>query len=471
MRCLKSSMDGGEILADHKSPPFRRLNPFQQTMLQWERLHPYNAAHAARLPGRADVGSLSEAARRAADETGIGELALDGDRRTYRYLPLREISIRELPDSIEADQTLRDVIAGELNTPFPAGPHHPVRWVVFSEDFARTHFVVLVYHHVASDGVGVQAFLGLVLSHYLELSKISQSGPPSVKARYRELICDHRNANRRYLGPLVRTACEYFRLRYAHRMRERKECGEETAFALRGVGDGLVERLHRASQGRHVGLNDIILAATGSALADLTATRREKSRRRKIALSTIISLRHTVGGRVDTTFGVHLRDCVILLDDPDAGFESVLEQVSAQTRQFKADRTACEASRLPFIRYLWPLMRIPHTRASYLKIFPVCAGVSTITASELRFPKSAANTLRYIRACPPGPAMPMVVAPTVMGSRMELTLVCRKSCLDAHQMEGLLDRILGKVKEFANAHPLPVHSRASVRVACEMGTT
>ena len=469
MKYLKSGIDDGGNVAGGGVTLAGRLSPFQQTMLQWEKLHPYNAAHAARLPGRADVDSLSAAAHRAAVETGIGELAFDSLKRTYRYLPLRAISIRELPESINADETLRTVIAEELNTPFPAGPHHPIRWVVFNEGVARTHFVVLAYHHVASDGFGIQAFLGLVLSYYLDFSSPSGSRPLVVKPKHGVQDSDHRKAQPRYFRPLVRTACEYFRLRSAHRMRERKDGREETAFVLRRAEDGLVERLYRTSRDRDVGLNDVILAATGSAIAELTAKRRERSKRSKLALSTIISLRKRVGGRLDTKFGVHLRDCVILLDDPDAGFERVLEQVSSQTRKFKTDRSADEAARLPFIRYLWPIMRIPHTRASYQKLFPVCAGVSTIAESELRFLDSMARILRYVRVCPPGPAMPMVIAPTVMGRRMELTLVCRESCLDVHQMGVLLDRVLSKVQEFADADSSPCQPKNSVRVACVAG--
>lgn len=451
MKGLKSNVADWKHAAGGMASRSGRLSSFQQTMLLWEKLHPYNATHAVRLSGRADVASLSAAAHRAARESGIGELVLQGDKRTYQYLPLQTISVRELPETIDANQTLCAIITEELNVPFSRGPHHPIRWVVFNEDSGDAHFVVLVYHHVASDGLGVQAFLGLVLAHYLCFPGPSESRPFAMEAKRREQTPDHRNGTTQYFRPLIRTAIEYFRLRSAHRMRERKGGGEETAFVTRGAGYGVVERLNRACRDRKVGLNDVILAATGSAIAELTAPRREHSRRRKLALSTIVNLRETVGGRFDTAFGVHLRDCVILLDDPDAGFAGVLEQVCAQTRKLRADRTADQASRLPFVRYLWPLMRIPHTRASYQKIFPVCAGVSTIAGSELRFEESAASVLRYVRACPPGPAMPMVIAPTVMGSRMELTLVCRESCLDANQMSGLLDRVLSKVQNFADA--------------------
>jgi len=156
-----SNVGDCEHAASGKGALTGRLNSFQQAMLLWEELHPYIAAHAVRLRGRADVASLSAAPHRAAHETGIGELALHGDKRAYQYLPLHTIPIRELPEAVDADQTLCAVITEEMKTPFPAGPHHPIRWVVFNDKTGDAHFVVLVYHHVASDGYGVQAFLGL----------------------------------------------------------------------------------------------------------------------------------------------------------------------------------------------------------------------------------------------------------------------------------------------------------------------
>jgi hypothetical protein len=417
-------------------------------MLLWEELHPYIAAHAVRLRGRADVASLSAAAHRAALETGIGELALHGDKRAYQYLPLHTIPVRELPEAIDADKTLCTVITEELKTPFPAGPHHPIRWIVFNDMTRNTHFVVLVYHHVASDGLGVQAFLGLVLAYYLCSLDDFEKPPLVTFPNHREQTPGRRKRQPQYLRPLVRTAREYFRLRLAHRMHERKGGGEEATFLVRGAGDGLVDRLGRVCRDRKVGLNDLVLAATGSALADLTPLRRGHRKRRKLALSTVVSLRMKVNSERENGFGVFLRDCMILLDEPDRQIAAVLTQVTNQTREFKTDRSMGQAARLPFVRYLWPLLRIPHRRASYQKLFPICAGVSTIAGSELRFGKAAAGILQYIRACPPGPAMPMVIAPTVMSGRLELGLVSRNSCLDEDQRDSLLEQILSRLEEF-----------------------
>jgi len=187
----------------------------------------------------------------------------------------------------------------------------------------------------------------------------------------------------------------------------------------------------------------------------MTPLRRVCSKRRKLALST-------VGGEWENDWGVFLRDSVILLDEPDAEFASVLRQVTDQTRKLKADRAADHAARLPFVRYVWPLLWIPHARASYEKPLPICAGVRTIAGSELRFGKAAAGILGYVRACPLGPAMPMVIAPTVMGGRLELGLVSRDSCLDEDQRGRLLERILNRVKEFADATGCQANEEARV---------
>ena len=66
--------------------PAEKLNPFQQTMLLWEELHPYNAVHYLRLRGRCDFDRLKAAIERAARANGLTVRAIS---RLYRKAPPR----------------------------------------------------------------------------------------------------------------------------------------------------------------------------------------------------------------------------------------------------------------------------------------------------------------------------------------------------------------------------------------------
>ena len=65
--------------------PALQLDHFQQMMLEWDKIHPYNAVHTVRLAGRADALALQEAVHLACATAGIGELMVNHESRTYRY--------------------------------------------------------------------------------------------------------------------------------------------------------------------------------------------------------------------------------------------------------------------------------------------------------------------------------------------------------------------------------------------------
>ena len=149
-------------------------------------------------------------------------------------------------------------------------------------------------------------------------------------------------------------------------------------------------------------------------------------------------------------FGVCINDAVVPVDRPDAGFRDVLAQIAPQTRRLRSSRGTKQPSwRFLSVKYLWPFLRVPHCEASYRKVFPLCAGISTVTVDPSLFGKAMQHVRRYVRACPPGPAMPMVLSPTVAGQQLELGLVFRPACVDRAKAEALLERIVELLDEYA----------------------
>src|SRR5687768_12221704 len=143
---MKLSNHVKESLETRGLTPCLRMSGFQKMMLEWDGIHPYNAVHAVALTGRADILALQNAVHRVCAATGIGELVVDREHQSYHYRPVADIQIRHIPDGPGAEQTLHTIIREEMNKPFPAQPHFPLRWIVFDDTSNDSHFLILVYH-------------------------------------------------------------------------------------------------------------------------------------------------------------------------------------------------------------------------------------------------------------------------------------------------------------------------------------
>jgi hypothetical protein len=216
----------------------------------------------------------------------------------------------------------------------------------------------------------------------------------------------------------------------------------------------LLDHLSETCRQRGVGLNDAFSAALVAALAERTTDRHTSRRRRKIALGFMLNGRRHACEDVSRYVGMCLADTILVVGNPDADLDGLIAQVAAQTRPWKADFegvAAVSALRVFFIRYVRRALFIPNRRRSYRRLFPMCAGVTTVAVDAGRLGSAAGRISRYIRACPPGPAAPIVLAPTILQDRLELSLVYRPSCLPPTAAEDLLESVVAKLATWADS--------------------
>lgn len=421
-------------------------------MLAWERRHPYNALHALRLRGPADASALGHAIQQVYRLSGIGELFLDKRMTSYSYRPSNSIPVNELPPTADINQTIRRVADESMNAPFPAGAHQPVRWYIADVPSEDAHLVVAVYHHVAADAAGVEALLASVLRDYLLPDGIGKPGELVIEPP--ERATDRRRPFRKYgvLRSYVRTLALSWRVFWSRRPRSEMPGDDRTGMVLRAAPDGLFARLQRRCVGQGIGVNDVFLAALACAIHAKLCPRSRRPGRTRMVLGTVLSRRPKWFAGAQDFFGVDLSDIILPVDRPEDPVGVLAERIAVQTRQWKANPLAADAisdMRLFLAKLSWPFLR--NTRQSYRRFFPVCGGVSTVFVNQTRFGPLAEGIERYVRACPPGPVMPIVVAPTIYGSRLEFTLVHRLSCIDATAADALLQRIIASLEEFAGA--------------------
>jgi hypothetical protein len=461
------------------------LNAFQRTMLQWERLHPYNAVHALQILGPARPDRLRLAIHDACSAAGIGKLHIDRRCRTFAYEGAPGPPLELLPATNRPHDCLSSLLTRGTNHCFatPGTAEWPLAWSVFAEADATSHWLILAYRHVVSDAHGVQLLLAETLAHYLGGSpgRIRLAALPKGRPAVRRAPW---TANWRAIRQFSHT---FRSLRYAHKMDENRDADDRTECAVLRSPLNFLDPLVLACRRSEAGLNDACLASLASTIAERTQDRHKSRRRRKLALGSILSLRpreitrrgapaeavessDRAGGAAgmrqddEVPFGPELADMVVLLDEPDATFEGLLAEIVPQTRAARMarfpDEGASEATsrppasssfdpRLFLIQRIWPVFRMPHHRRSYRKVFPLCGGVSTFAANEDVFGSVADRVLRYVRVAPPGPALPIVLAPTVFRGRLELTLTFRVATLSPAAGEQVLTRIVQKLQAFA----------------------
>lgn len=442
--------------------PFR-FNFFQQSMLRWDRLHPYNAVHAVRVTGRADLEALRTAAWEVAKKAELGEFAVNYYGTSYEYRPLQVVRVQEVVSGENDEARLSEIMTEEINTPFHGKVHHPIRWTVFNEREGAGHYIVLCYHHAIADAHGIERFLAAVLRRYIGLPPSADDAHLTTRLtrlkrslRPKAGIIDH-------LIGQTRLSYRHREMRRVHKMPDERLGGDYTAIAVRTVQNGFIEQLAAGCERRGVGVNDALIAAFASAIAEQTPDRHTSRRRRHLALATVVGARRNLPPEQANDFGVCLTSILAVLRRPDIPMEELVQDVARQTRALKTNpaRAAAETNLRYFaIRWLWWLATVKHERRSYRRVFPICGGVSTVYVDQDRFADLSSRVTRYIRACPTGPVMPLILGPTVFKGAMELGLTYRIAGRTRAQADAMLESIVSRLESIAE-RPAPAERRDS----------
>lgn len=143
---------------------WNQLEGMQQAMLRWEEFSPINAIHLAEVCSSYSQATLEKAIVSGVQASSIAPLELSSKLVSYRCearntAPLQVVKIQD-PESDW--QTVLDCVGSELNTPFPAGVHWPVRFTLVQTTDHRS-FLLLCYRHAISDSQGSSELLKNIL--------------------------------------------------------------------------------------------------------------------------------------------------------------------------------------------------------------------------------------------------------------------------------------------------------------------
>jgi hypothetical protein len=390
------------------------LNTFQRLLLQWDALHPYNAAQILKLSGRGDLGALG----RAWGET-MGALGVSGAEPAALT-------------SVPRDQVLSDFISEQLNLPFKRTESLFRPFVIDQGDH---HYAGIVYHHYAADSVSIRTVLRewFLRLHHPELARTV----PMRSAAYNSIFGPGA-ANWSLLNGLFSSARWAARNRRVARVEHAGQRGFQARFTLHELGPGLVTPLLAYARRHRATLNDLFLAVVADTCAQFAPIKRS-ARRPDLALGTIVDLRPYARRDLSETFGLFLGFTSTVCRPRDLrDFPTLLRAVAAQSREQKRSRVPLYSPlRMMAGLAVGKLYGPKKLTEFYRKRVPLAGGISNVNLNRTWAAEYHPHPLLdYLRVSPTGPMMPLVFTPTTLGDRLHFGFTHRPSLLpDARAAE------------------------------------
>ena len=109
------------------------LNLFQRLVLQWDKLHPYNAAQILKVAGPADADALVAAWQQTLNGLGLGRVHVNGNGRSLQHQALNGELQRYPVHRLAPGASLTDYISEQLNRPFDDAHEPPFRPFIVDE--------------------------------------------------------------------------------------------------------------------------------------------------------------------------------------------------------------------------------------------------------------------------------------------------------------------------------------------------
>ncbi len=409
-------------------------------MLQWERIHPYNAVHALRIDGSLDQDRLA----RAWEQTLAGIIP---QWRAAGFPYFAFDSSPPPPDLVPPERNLDDFVTEQLNRPF-APADCPFRAFVHAED--ATHVIGIAYRHCIGDASTARA----VLRHWLLRSRgedptatpsPGDNGHPRALPRWRSALAP-------ILG-IARFPVWALRVRRCRRARRRSEADQSLIYRHAEAPDGLIDALRDSARRRGVKVNDLFLAAAAQACQQF-GPMPPMPRRPDMCLGTIVDLRGRTAqaaGRTPESPGIALGfyTTVCAMDAIDST-ESLIRQIAIQSAR---QRRRAPNSNSLLLRVALFAGRIRSTRMLkkfYRRRFPTTAGITNVLVNDERLLALQPGVIRaYIRGACTGPITAVAISPTTLGSSLAIGLAARASMLDAARTEQLLRAFMDRLSALA----------------------
>lgn len=429
---------GQSIGATSAGPGSGRLNEFQRTMLQWGRLHPYNAVHVVRVDSPIEAGHLSAAISHILAEAGLTNYSVN-ERGGYRYGGERvEIQPLEIDVGEDPVAAVHREMERQLNEAFPwEGVFQPFRW--FLANGTGECFVGVAYFHAVADAESVGRLLREVVAVCFNAS------PQPLRDRgLARRGSSHVPLGNPFTIPrrLVTAYRKYRRMRKSFRSPDCPVNEFRNEWFARSLGSEESSVVFALAKQHGSTVNDLCLA--GLLMAEIPATSSRFERKRPhLTAGCVVNLRRDLPESRRSDFGLFLGSFSVTHPVPvSIRLGELLESVHEQTEEVKRAKLYL-ASRLEFRlnRFLFARQPIEKQRNFYRKAYPVWGSITNFKMDGFHIGETATAT-DYYRAVSAGPALPFVVGVTGFGGRLNFGFTYRPDVIDGETVRGIADRFL-----------------------------
>ena len=413
-----------------------KLNGFQQTMLQWNELHPYNAVHVVRIPHPLDTARLQAAIETTLVRQGLTNLTLEPGPGRYHYRGGPTKLLIEYLQPAAAAVALEAEIQKQLNRRFDwREPFDPFR--VFVAPSSGSFWLGLTYFHPVADAEAVVRLLQQMVQAY-EPSPAAALEKMELYPKANDASWRHSLAGARKLLALPRLVRN---LRRSCRPSYRDPEDLNNGFSFFSIDGEPLRQLQVRARSWQVTLNDLFLALLLQALSPLAMRRMHAGKRDCISVGCIVNTRRDAGPAAERAFGLFLGSFIITQAGADKMPLSELALAVAQkTRAIKQARLYLGMVELLVGRWLLPLFSTARRKKLYQKHYPLWGGITNMNLNRLWTRLEEQPGFDYFRAVSTGPVTPFVLSVTTVKENMNVGISYRKTVFEMKEIEQMQQR-------------------------------
>jgi len=412
-----------------------KLNTFQQAILQWEELHPYNAIHVVKIEDKLDATRLKDIIVSHIERLGLSGLVVDRDSRQFTYSggkPDIDLSIYEW----SGDSTLSDEIERQINTPFRPrkGVILPFRFFVIKKH--DSFYLGLVYYHLIASADSIIVLLKSIIDHYKDKSNPSilpvfNLYPPVYRIPFKL----------KYISGWLLTLPEHISsMKRASRPKYHDMNDFSTGFKAFNIIPPYSLSIIEKAKEIGVTVNDMFLGLLMLAISPLASQRNNAKRRRNISVASIVNIRDDLSIRTED-FGVFLSYFNVSHEVPEGvDLITLVKDIHGQTERIKKYRLYLRTVlELHIALFLIRSLFRKRKEKFFPKYNPLWGGITNINLNN--FWAGGNTPSEYLRAVSTGPATPLVLSFTTLHDTISVGLSYRKTVFSESDIKKIIHTI------------------------------
>jgi hypothetical protein len=423
-----------------------KFNIIQRTMQRWNDIHPYNAVHVAKVPRTLDRDYLISVIGSQLENHGLTGLILNRGKGSYQYLGgSAHVELKIIEKKSDRDIALHNEIEEQLNIPFPDdGEIIPFRFFALPEK--ESFYLGIVYFHCIAGAESIVFLLKGIANIYLQRDANSFSHPLDL---YPECYGNPLHTPIFLLPGLAALPFFIRDMRRAYRPRYRTLNDQHNGFSFFTLRSDEFHALVKTGKVWGVTLNDIFLALVLKSLAPLASGRIKASRRRQIAVGSIVNIRKDLGINGLKTFGLFLGSFVVSHHVPEGiSLENLAMDIHRQTSLIKRQNrylgTPFELFSAQILISLFP----PDGRKKfYSKYYPLWGGITNVNLNTYWEQKEDEKPIDYYRAVSTGPVTPLVLSITTVRDALNIGLTYKTAVFSQKDVELIITEFINSIHQ------------------------